>query len=92
MIGIFYLKMRFLWRCILLLILFGAGHPAWAVNSCSATPSLDFEPETGVPRENVKIKADQIDFPDRNIVVLHGYTQLIRGGHRVRADELVYKK
>lgn len=40
----------------------------------------------------VKIQADEIDFPRRNIVHLRGYTQLIRGGHRVYADELIFDK
>ncbi len=40
----------------------------------------------------VSITADQIEFPKRNVVRLRGYTQLIRGGHRVSADELTYDK
>jgi lipopolysaccharide assembly outer membrane protein LptD (OstA) len=40
----------------------------------------------------VKIQADEIDFPRRNVVHLRGYTQLIRGGHRVYADELIFDK
>ncbi len=40
----------------------------------------------------VKIQADTIDFPRRNVVHLRGYTQLIRGGHRVYADELIFDK
>jgi len=84
--------MRFLIRCVLAQILFIAGQMAWAVDSCTAAPLPDFEPEPGATRENVKIKADQIDFPGRNVVMLRGYTQLIRGGHRVRADELRYDK
>lgn len=40
----------------------------------------------------VKIQADEINFPRRNVVHLRGYTQLIRGGHRVYADELIYDK
>jgi lipopolysaccharide assembly outer membrane protein LptD (OstA) len=40
----------------------------------------------------VKIQADEIEFPRRNVVHLRGYTQLIRGGHRVYADELIFDK
>ena len=40
----------------------------------------------------VEIKADKIDFPRRRVVHLRGYTQLIRGGHRVYADELTFDK
>jgi lipopolysaccharide assembly outer membrane protein LptD (OstA) len=84
--------MRFLIRCVLAQLLLVAGQMAWAVDSCSDAPPQDFEPEAGMAHKKVKIKADQIDFPGRKVVVLHGYTQLIRGGHRVRADELVYDK
>jgi lipopolysaccharide assembly outer membrane protein LptD (OstA) len=84
--------MRFLIRCVLAQLLFVAGQMAWAVDGCSDTPPMDFNPEAGTAPEKVKIKADQIDFPGRKVVVLNGFTQLIRGGHRVRADELVYDK
>lgn len=40
----------------------------------------------------VSITADHIEFPQRNVVLLKGYTQMIRGGHRVFADELTYDK
>lgn len=42
--------------------------------------------------KNVEILADDISFPERGVVHLRGYTQLIRGGHRVYADELIYDK
>ena len=41
-------------------------------------------------KEKVNIKADQIDFPARQIVHLRGYAELERGGNRVHADELIY--
>lgn len=47
------------------------------------------QPVSAMP---VEIKADKIDFPRRNVVHLRGYTQLIRGGHRVYADELIFDK
>jgi lipopolysaccharide assembly outer membrane protein LptD (OstA) len=40
----------------------------------------------------VQVDADAIDFPDRNIVYLTGYTRLSQNGNRVTADELVYDK
>lgn len=40
----------------------------------------------------VSIVADEIEFPQRNVVLLKGYTQLVKGGHRVFADELLYNK
>ena len=52
-----------------------------------------------VPLENsrgnssiVEIDADAIDFPDRNVVFLSGFTRLSQRGNRVSADELVYDK
>ncbi len=38
----------------------------------------------------LQIKADTIDFPRRNVVHLKGYTQMVHGGHRVYADELIF--
>ncbi|MBT5031121.1 MAG: hypothetical protein HOM55_02365 [Proteobacteria bacterium] len=40
----------------------------------------------------VQVDADAIDFPDRNIVYLSGFTRLSQNGNRVTADELVYDK
>jgi lipopolysaccharide assembly outer membrane protein LptD (OstA) len=40
----------------------------------------------------VQVDADAIDFPDRNIVYLTGFTRLSQNGNRVTADELVYDK
>lgn len=58
--------------------------------SCEANPTVRGISETA--EKNVKILADDISFPERGIVHLRGYTQLIRGGHRVYADELIYDK
>lgn len=58
--------------------------------SCSAAPTVRGISETA--KKNVEILADDISFPERGVVHLKGYTQLIRGGHRVYADELIYNK
>ncbi len=68
-----------------------------AVESCAvlaATPKKAVEASQVQGRAPlpVKIQADAIDFPRRNVVHLRGYTQLIRGGHRVYADELIFDK
>jgi len=84
--------MKFVIRCALALVLIETGHMAHAVDSCSELLTLDFKSMPGKVNEKVNIKADQINFPDRNVVVLRGYTQLISGRHRVRADEIVYNK
>lgn len=42
--------------------------------------------------KKVEILADEISFPERSVVHLRGYTQLIRGGYRVSADELIYNR
>ncbi|MGA8262448.1 MAG: hypothetical protein WB783_19740 [Arenicellales bacterium] len=58
--------------------------------SCSAKPAVH-----GIDKaasKKVEILADDISFPERGVVQLKGYTQLIRGGHRVYADELTYDK
>ncbi len=73
---------------------------AYAQDNCSAIthPSKPVEQtQTGdkdqIPIDApVKIQADEIEFPRRNVVHLRGYTQLIRGGHRVYADELIFDK
>lgn len=66
--------------------------PAAAAELCGDQAVVDTGRENGGKFEKVKIKADNIDFPKRNQVLLRGYTQLIRGGHRVYADELLYNK
>ncbi len=79
---------------------FGAPAAVFAQDDCAQiselpaaaaqTPAADAEQ---VPVDApVKIQADEIEFPRRNVVHLRGYTQLIRGGHRVYADELIFDK
>jgi len=58
--------------------------------SCAAKPTVRGISEEAAKR--VEILADDISFPERGVVHLRGYTQLIRGGHRVYADELIYDK
>lgn len=58
--------------------------------SCAVNPTVRGISEKAA--KNVEILADDISFPDRGVVHLKGYTQLIRGGHRVYADELIYNK
>lgn len=58
--------------------------------SCAVKPTVRGISKT--TEKNVEILADDISFPDRGVVHLRGYTQLIRGGHRVYADELIYDK
>lgn len=58
--------------------------------SCGVKPTVRGVDKTA--EKNVEILADDISFPDRGVVHLKGYTQLIRGGHRVYADELTYDK
>jgi len=58
--------------------------------SCDAKPTVRGIDETS--SKKVEILADDITFPERGVVHLKGYTQLIRGGHRVYADELTYNK
>lgn len=75
------------------LILCLAGAPgAWAADECSVELKVTAANSKGVEQEEVKIRADEIIFPARKVVLLRGYTQLIRGGLRVYADELVYYK
>lgn len=52
---------------------------------------IELEDNTG-SSSIVQVDADAIDFPDRNIVYLSGYTRLSQNGNRVTADELVYDK
>jgi len=58
--------------------------------TCAAKPTVRGIDATS--NKKVEILADDISFPERGVVHLRGYTQLIRGGHRVYADELIYKK
>lgn len=58
--------------------------------ACDAEPMVRGIEEASEKR--VQITADDISFPERGVVYLQGYTQLIRGGHRVYADELTYNK
>lgn len=58
--------------------------------ACDAEPTVRGIEEASEKR--VEILADDISFPERGVVYLQGYTQLIRGGHRVYADELTYDK
>jgi len=58
--------------------------------ACDATPTVRGLEEAS--EKKIEILADDIAFPERGVVHLKGYTQLIRGGHRVYADELTYDK
>jgi len=77
-----------------ILVLAGAQAAHAAVGpdevSCSVKPMV--RGISKAAQKNVEILADDISFPDRGVVHLKGYTQLIRGGHRVYADELIYDK
>ena len=75
-----------------LLLMTGFTASAAAADNCAAQTTVAPQRSTGGTLEKVKIKADNIDFPKRNQVLLRGYTQLIRGGHRIYADELLYNK
>ena len=82
-------------RAAALLLLLGAFPLVQAAGgaedlSCAVNPTVRGIGETAAKK--VEILADDISFPDRGVVHLKGYTQLIRGGHRVYADELVYDK
>lgn len=76
------------------------GAPAYAQDNCAVI--TEAPKPVGQTQESkrdqipidapVKIQADEIEFPRRNVVHLRGYTQLIRGGHRVYADELIFDK
>lgn len=82
-------------RATTILLLLGISSLVHAANSsedlsCSVNPTVRGISEKAA--KNVEILADDISFPDRGVVHLKGYTQLIRGGHRVYADELIYDK
>lgn len=84
--------MRYLVILALMALLTASWTAAGAEDRCGETPPSDFKSQEGTPFEKVRINADEIDFPGRNVVILRGYTQLFRGGHRVNSDELVYYK
>ena len=68
--------------------------PALAASECAGQPiQAEMSPQV-VPAgpQKVRIQADEITFPRSHVVHLRGYTQLVRGGHRVYADELIYNK
>ena len=77
---------------IAVVLLLSLARPSVAEDGCSAHPKVDPERPSSSAQEKVKIKADKIEFPERRMVLLKGYTQLIRGGHRVYADELLFNK
>ncbi len=66
-----------------------AEHQCAAITSLPAAKPVKASADATVP---VTIQADQIEFPSRKVVHLKGYTQLIRGGHEIFADELIYDK
>lgn len=82
-------------QLVIALALLGAGSVAAAATSsesqaCDAKPTVRGIEQTS--DKKIEILADDISFPERGVVYLKGYTQLIRGGHRVYADELTYDK
>ncbi len=83
---------RFIVRCALVALLAVDGPFAVAEDLCGEIPPAAFKSLEGTAFEKVKIQADEIEFPGRNVVILRGYTQLFRGGHRVNSDALVYYK
>lgn len=86
------LTLRTLCRLLLAASLSAVWVPAGAEDRCEGKPPEEFKFQTGTPFDKVKINADEIDFPGRNVVILRGFTQLFRGGHRVSSDELIYYK
>lgn len=69
---------------------FARAAPGSGDVTCAVNPTVRGINETA--EKKVEILADDISFPERGVVHLKGYTQLIRGGHRVYADELTYDK
>ncbi len=67
----------------------GAEHQCAAITSLPEGQPVKANAGATVP---VTIQADEIQFPSRKVVHLKGYTQLIRGGHKISADELIYDK
>ena len=77
---------------IAVIIFLSLAHPSAAQDGCSALPKVEPDQAPSGANEKVRIKADEIEFPERRMVLLRGYTQLVRGGHRVYADELLFNK
>ena len=80
---------------ILPVLIIGASFAGAAAGSECATRPVAMTDDGGAladAKQKVEIEADEITFPRRNVVKLRGYTQLIRGGQRVYADELEYDK
>ena len=77
---------------IAVVLLLSLAHPSAAEDGCGVHPKVDPKQVSSSAQEKVRIKADEIEFPGRRMVLLKGYTQLIRGGHRVYADELLFDK
>ena len=77
---------------IAVVLLLSLAHASAAEEGCGVQPKVDPKQISNSAQEKVRIKADEIEFPARRIVLLKGYTQLIRGGHRVYADELLFNK
>jgi len=70
------------------------GPVAPVVANCRTTPgSLQVASISGSSDSSkVKIQADEISYPGRNIAHLRGFVELVRGSHRLYADELIYDK
>lgn len=64
------------------------------IASCRAIPETPNIASNQQPddKTEVKIHADEIEFPKRNVAHLRGYVELVRGGHHVYADELIYNR
>lgn len=68
------------------------GPAAPAIASCGITPGpLHVASIPGADGSmKVKIQADEIEYPERNIAHLRGFVELVRGKHHLYADELIY--
>ena len=81
---------------VLLLVLIAT--PLWplsvqAASICARIQTVtEHSPQHEAGRPKVEIRADDISFPAHKLVHLRGYAQLIHGGYRVSADELIYHK
>lgn len=85
---------RALWGGLCAICLILATGPVYAESqsSCRDNAAKAVSVDSGKQPSPVSITADHIEFPQRNVVLLKGYTQMIRGGQRVFADELLYNK
>ena len=85
---------RALWGGLCAVCLTLAMGPVYAESpsSCRDNAAKPAAVASGEQPSPVSITADHIEFPQRNVVLLKGYTQMIRGGQRVFADELLYNK